>query len=185
MWRDNDELKDYSEGIKKSFEETFDDCMDKGGEIGANIGSIFGRTGEKIGGVIGTVAGAAVGIVKGVANGVANIFSGGGCYITTATCEEYGKPDDCYELTMFRDFRDNWLMQQEDGQTLIDEYYNTAPDIVEKINNQPNRAEIYRFIRDNYLSKCLKYIENNRPEECKSLYKDMMYYLYKEQNKWV
>lgn len=35
-----------------------------------------------------------------------------GCFITTAVCDSFNKLDDCYELTMFRDFRDNWLKKQ-------------------------------------------------------------------------
>ena len=31
------------------------------------------------------------------------------CFITTAVCEEEGKPDDCEELTAFRAFRDGYL----------------------------------------------------------------------------
>lgn len=42
-----------------------------------------------------------------------------GCYITTAVCGSFGKSDDCYELTMFRDFRDSWLRRQEDGKEII------------------------------------------------------------------
>ena len=107
-----------------------------------------------------------------------------GCYITTATCEEFGKPDDCYELTQFRKFRDVWLKQQPDGERLIQEYYATAPSIVAQIDKQPDRSNIYRVIRDNYLSKCLRYIENDENEKCKDLYVSMMNYLYKEQKNW-
>lgn len=42
-----------------------------------------------------------------------------GCFITTAVCQCFGKSDDCYELTMFRRFRDDWLMKQPDGKALI------------------------------------------------------------------
>ena len=31
------------------------------------------------------------------------------CFITTAVCQELGKPDDCEELTAFRAFRDGYL----------------------------------------------------------------------------
>ena len=109
---------------------------------------------------------------------------GGGCYITTATCEEYGKPDDCYELTAFRNFRDSWLRRQPDGERLIAQYYRTAPRIVRLINRQPDRSEIYRSIRDNYLSKCLSYIESGDNEKCKELYVEMMERLYEEQDRW-
>lgn len=31
------------------------------------------------------------------------------CYITTAVCETFGKPDDCYELRLLRTYRDGYL----------------------------------------------------------------------------
>lgn len=92
------------------------------------------------------------------------------CYITTAVCDSFGKLDDCYELTMFRNFRDNWLIKQSDGKTLIEEYYNTAPDIVNKINSLDNKNEIYMNIWNEYLSCCLNYLENKKYNECKELY---------------
>ena len=106
------------------------------------------------------------------------------CYITTATCEAYGKPDDCYELTMFRKFRDRWLQNQPDGKELIARYYATAPAIVELINKQPDRMSIYNNINKQYLSKCLSYIESGDNEKCKTTYIAMMEHLYGEQKKW-
>lgn len=98
----------------------------------------------------------------------------GSCYITTAVCDSFGKSDDCYELTMFRNFRDNWLIKQSDGKTLIEEYYNTAPDIVNKINSLDNKNEIYMNIWNEYLSNCLNYLENKQYNECKELYCKMV-----------
>lgn len=97
-----------------------------------------------------------------------------GCFITTAVCGNFGKPDDCYELTAFRKFRDGWLKLQSDGQKLIDEYYKTAPGIVAKINSLPNAKIIYSEIWDNYLSKCLGYIEARDYTACKKLYVKMV-----------
>lgn len=190
MWKDNDDLKDYRKGILEEFGETVSDCAMEGADIGGDIGSIFGSAGEAAGRAIGGVIGAGVGVVKAVwDNTVGRIISGGGggggCYITTATCEEFGKPDDCYELTSFRNFRDNWLKQQPDGEKLIAQYYETTPKVVELINKQPNRTEIYQFINENYLAKCLSYIENGENEKCKDLYVEMMEYLYKEQARWL
>ncbi|MDD2981362.1 MAG: hypothetical protein PHN80_15520, partial [Hespellia sp.] len=31
------------------------------------------------------------------------------CYVTTAVCRSMNKPDDCYELTMLREYRDKYL----------------------------------------------------------------------------
>ena len=187
MWKDNDDLKDYCKGILEEFGETVSDCAMEGADIGGDIGSIFGSAGEAAGRAIGGVIGTGVGVVKAVwDNTVGKIFGGGGggCYITTAICEEFGKADDCYELTAFRKFRDNWLKQQPDGEMLITRYYKTAPQIVDLINKQPNRTAIYQFINENYLSKCLLYIEKGENDKCKNAYIEMMEYLYKEQEKW-
>ena len=189
MWKDNDELKDYRKGILEEFGETVSDCAMQGADIGGDIGSIFGSAGEAAGRAIGGVVGTAVGVAKEVGKHIPIVRhfcggGGGGCYITTATCEEYGKPDDCYELISFRKFRDNWLINQPDGKALIDRYYKTAPAIVERINKQPDRTDIYRHLNNTYLSQCLKYIERGENEKCKELYVNMMEFLYEEQAKW-
>ena len=100
--------------------------------------------------------------------------SSGGCFITTAVCDSFGKADDCYELTAFRNFRDNWLTLQNDGKNLIDEYYQTAPKIVEKINQLPNAAKIYKNIWNDYLKSCLNFIEHGENQKCKEIYISMV-----------
>ena len=97
-----------------------------------------------------------------------------GCFITTAVCDNFGKPDDCYELSVFRSFRDNWLSCQPNGKKLIEEYYSIAPQIVEKINLLPNSKEIYHSIWKQYLKKCLLYIEQERFSKCMNIYVDMV-----------
>lgn len=96
------------------------------------------------------------------------------CFITTAVCNNFGKADDCYELTTFRNFRDNWLINQSDGKSLINEYYEIAPKIVNKINQLTNSNEIYQSIWTNYLKPCLSFIENGDNQNCKNLYVDMV-----------
>ena len=98
----------------------------------------------------------------------------GGCFITTAVCDSFGKVDDCYELTMFRNFRDNWLINQSDGKALIDEYYSTAPTIVDKINKLADSPQIYKTIWNEYLKPCLEFIEIGDNKKCKQLYIDMV-----------
>lgn len=178
----------YNQGILEEMGETIKACADGGADIGGEIGSIFGM--ENVGRAVGGVAGGVVGAVKAVGKAIGDIItggrhsSGGGCYITTAICEEFGKPDDCYELTMFRSFRDNWLAAQPDGPTLIRQYYQTAPAIVAKIDRQANRGEIYRYLNDTYLSRCLACIETGENEDCKELYTSMMEYLFREEAQW-
>lgn len=99
-----------------------------------------------------------------------NNTSRSSCYITTAVCSSFGKSDDCYELQAFRNFRDDWLKKQSGGESLIQEYYETAPQIIEKIDLNEDSSTIYRYIWETYLSKCLSFIEMKQFEECKHLY---------------
>ena len=100
--------------------------------------------------------------------------SGGGCFITTAVCGNFGKPDDCYELTAFRNFRDTWLINQPDGKSLIEEYYQIAPKIVSKIDSLTSASLVYKKIWEKYLSKCLNFIERGDNQSCKQLYIKMV-----------
>lgn len=100
--------------------------------------------------------------------------SSDGCYITTAVCAWQGKTDDCYELTQFRRFRDLWLLYEPDGKAIIEEYYSIAPLIVQYIESNDEKADIYRNIFDKYLSKCLKRIEDNDYQGCKQKYIEMV-----------
>lgn len=96
------------------------------------------------------------------------------CYITTAVCESMGKPDDCYELQMFRAFRDGYMMKTEAGQELVKEYYEIAPGIVMLINMQDHAKEIYDRIYKEYLAPCLGMIEEEKMEACQEHYVSMM-----------
>ena len=97
-----------------------------------------------------------------------------GCFITTAVCDNFNKPDDCYELTTFRNFRDNWLIHQEDGASLIQKYYSIAPAVVEKINALPNAHTIYLEIWTEFLKPCLTYLEKKNYIACKQKYIQMV-----------
>lgn len=96
------------------------------------------------------------------------------CYITTAVCESLDKPDDCYELTLLREYRDGYLLSTEDGRRIVEEYYNIAPTIVKRINREEHAEEIYREIWDRYLGPCVHLIEEDGKEECCRLYSDMV-----------
>lgn len=96
------------------------------------------------------------------------------CYITTAVCKSFGKPDNCYELQTFRNFRDNWLRLQTDGEKLIQEYYITAPKIIKAIDQRKDAPKIYRNIWDAYLGKCLMHLEKKEYDRCKNIYVEMV-----------
>ncbi len=102
------------------------------------------------------------------------------CYITTAVCDTFGKPDNCYELTLLRQYRDSYLMMQDGGEELVHEYYNLAPTIVKHINKQDQKREIYEGIWSDYLKPCISMIENGENEACKELYIRMVRDMQKE-----
>ncbi|MDR0902706.1 MAG: hypothetical protein LBM92_08060 [Opitutaceae bacterium] len=68
--------------------------------------------------------------------------SSGPCFLTTACVEFAGLPDDCRELTTLRQFRDRYVAHLPDGESLISEYYATAPGIVRAIQNHDKRSAI-------------------------------------------
>ncbi len=97
------------------------------------------------------------------------------CYITTAVCTTQGKPDDCYELTLLRQYRDGYLAGLENGEEMITQYYDVAPTIVRHINERPEREAIYAGIWEDYISPCIHMIEEGRKEDCRLLYMQMVY----------
>lgn len=97
------------------------------------------------------------------------------CYITTAVCENMNKADDCYELNLLREYRDDYLMNEaEDGQDLISQYYDIAPTIVKRIDKEEQSAAIYQGIWEEYLQPCIRLIEGDCKGETKELYSSMV-----------
>lgn len=97
--------------------------------------------------------------------------SGSDCFITTATCVSLGKPDDCYELNTFRNFRDTWLLKRFYGRLGFKVYYWLAPKLVSRINHLPNASTIYRQTWEQYLNPCLHLLEE------KKYYQAMLVYI--------
>ncbi len=102
------------------------------------------------------------------------------CFITTAVCLQSGKPDDCEELTAFRQFRDGYLRACPDGLDLIDEYYATAPQIVLQIERTEDPASRYAEIRNQWLEPCFADLQAGDLRQCKARYTAMVQQLQKE-----
>lgn len=96
------------------------------------------------------------------------------CFITTAACDYYGKPDNCPELTAFRAFRDGWLQAQPDGPQLIRRYYDIAPGIVTAIALWDNPAAVYPAIWTQYLLPCREALDRGDNTACKAIYTQMV-----------
>lgn len=91
------------------------------------------------------------------------------CYLTTACIKNMQDKfnDNCYELTVLRWFRDNFVSKED-----IEHYYEIAPIIVEGINKEENANTIYKYIYDNVVNYCITQIENGNYEDAYSRYKN-------------
>ena len=95
-----------------------------------------------------------------------------GCFLTSACVTYYGKPDDCVELQTLRCFRDSYLRQTEQGQKLVNEYYEIAPRIVEKIEALTEKDIYYQYIYGVVL-ECVDLITQNDYETAQEKYVEM------------
>lgn len=91
----------------------------------------------------------------------------GGCFLTTAACRYRGLPDDCYELGVLRQFRDEFLLTSPERAPLVDEYYAEAPRIAADLT--PNDLRVVWET----VCTCIADIEAGHREKALSRYQDL------------
>ncbi len=96
------------------------------------------------------------------------------CFVTTAVCQGLHKPQDCRELNLMKRYRDEYLLNLEEGDALIREYYDIAPTIVKRIAREASPEEKYLYLWNTYISKCVAFVEKNENEQCRHLYEAMV-----------
>ncbi len=101
-------------------------------------------------------------------------YDSGGCFLTSACVEAKGLSDDCYELTVLRGFRDQYLRKTENGRNEIAEYYFIAPQIVTAIKNRQDAAAIFEAIYSDMIKPCIEMIEQGDNDGAHSLYRKMV-----------
>ena len=75
--------------------------------------------------------------------------------------------DSCYELTVLRWFRDNFVSKED-----IEHYYEVAPIIVETINKEEKSNIIYNYIYDNIVDYCVEQIEQGNYDKAYKRYRN-------------
>lgn len=95
------------------------------------------------------------------------------CYLTTACMKHFQEKfdDNCYELTVLRWFRDNFVSSLD-----IEYYYKMAPLIVEAIEDAKEKDIIYDYIYENIVDYCVTQIENGNYDKAYSQYKNSILY---------
>lgn len=97
-----------------------------------------------------------------------------GCFITTAVCKALGETDDCAVLNCLRDFRDNFISKNTEGEKLIIEYYRVGPDLVRCIEKCGDANEIYIGLWSDYILPSCAEIHNGNSEKAELIYIDMV-----------
>ncbi len=94
-----------------------------------------------------------------------------GCFLTSACVEAKGLPDDCYELTVLRRFREGYLRSLPKGCDEIAEYYFVAPQIVTEIKNRADSITVFDSIYERLVKPCVEMIERGENENAHVLYR--------------
>lgn len=94
------------------------------------------------------------------------------CFLTSACTFSKQLPDNCYELETLRTFRDEYMKSFESGNKLVEEYYHIAPAIVKKINQMPNKKEIYEYMYQTLVMPSIAYIESGEKETAMEYYRE-------------
>ena len=103
-------------------------------------------------------------------------YNQGNCFITSAVCRTFGKPDNCQELMAFRHFRDTYMAERNDLSHEVQKYYEIAPAICTAIDSKGDliAKQEYARIWDDHLSKAFEALNNNELEKTYDIYKNMV-----------
>jgi hypothetical protein len=101
------------------------------------------------------------------------------CFLTTACVNYYSLPDNGYELTTLRNYRDTYLSSSNGGKKLIQEYYRVSPEIVKLADNDTNKEKVYEYIYSEIQSACVE-IEKQNYLSAKKVYVNLVKTLMKK-----
>lgn len=100
----------------------------------------------------------------------------GNCFLTTACVKHYGLPDDCYQLQILRQFRDDYMSKSSEDRILIQQYYSIAPKIVKHLEADINKDILFEKIFKKINSACLA-IQLGQLLRAKFIYKETVHEL--------
>jgi hypothetical protein len=101
------------------------------------------------------------------------------CFITTAVCEVLGYEDDCAELTALRVFRDTYMRSTHELAMMVQEYYQTAPAIVDKLNSIPSewKEQMCNYVMHSFIKPAVLLINKGEDEKALVIYKSMISFI--------
>ena len=100
--------------------------------------------------------------------------SSGWCFITTAASCALNKGRDCDELNFLRKFRDEHIKSSDEGLALVNEYYNIAPKLIDKIDLEEDSTTIYADLWTDYIVPSVKEIQAGNWQRAQDIYVAMV-----------
>ncbi|WP_148294130.1 hypothetical protein [Azospirillum sp. B506] len=96
------------------------------------------------------------------------------CYLTGAYVDFAGLGDDCEQLKLMRQLRDEFVIKTNDGKKMLEEYKENSPKIVEAINemHKCEQVEVYENIFKS-ISLASREVKNGKFQEAMNHYVDM------------
>lgn len=116
------------------------------------------------------------------ASSSSEVVGSSGCFITTAASCALHKGRDCDELNFLRKFRDEYIKASPEGRALVEEYYNVAPKIIQKINCEANASDIYAALWEKYIISSTNKILEEQWQEAQDIYVAMVVDLSRKYN---
>jgi hypothetical protein len=94
------------------------------------------------------------------------------CFIATACAEARGLPDDCYELSLLRVFREEYVAKLPDGVAVLAEYHEKAPRVVSAIEalGEDRAGEVWEYLYERGVSRAVGLILGGMWDEAFGVY---------------
>jgi hypothetical protein len=94
------------------------------------------------------------------------------CFIATACAEARGLPDDCYELSLLRLFREEYVAKLPDGEAVLAEYREKAPEVVFAIEalGEEGAGEVWEYLYERGVSRAVELILGGMWDEAFGVY---------------
>ena len=102
------------------------------------------------------------------------------CFLTTACTQARGLPDDCFELTTLRAFRDDYLLRLPGGPAVVQAYYDLAPRILEGIESSTDADARLEQLYDELVAPCVGLIVSGKEQAAVELYAEKVRALERE-----
>lgn len=100
------------------------------------------------------------------------------CYVVTAITKLLGLSNDCEELIIMSEFRENFMDSSQRYQELVVLYDEVGPILANALYNDEQATELAQYYYDEHLLPVIKQIKNGENKKALVMYIRMMKHLY-------